>query len=45
MVVLNSKDHYENVWLLKNMHLEKQPFKNHNAKTNYNSIGTTLTTL
>ena len=32
MVVLNSRDLYENVWLLKNMCLEKQPFKNHNAK-------------
>ena len=31
-VVPNSKDHYENVWLPKNMHLEKQPFKNHNTK-------------
>ena len=28
-----------------NVRLEKQPFKIHNAKTNYNSIGTTLTTL
>ena len=34
---------YENVWLPKNMHLEKQPFKNHNAKTNYNSINNTIT--
>ena len=31
-VVLNSRDRYENVWLPKNMHLEKQPFKNHYAK-------------
>ena len=32
MVILNSMDHYENVWLLKSMHLEKQPFTNHNTK-------------
>ena len=32
MVVLNSRDRYENVWLLKYMCLQKQPFKNHNAK-------------
>ena len=31
-VVLNSRDRYENVWLPKNMHLEKQPFKNHHVK-------------
>ena len=31
-VVLNSRDRYENVWLPKNMRLEKQPFKNHYAK-------------
>ena len=23
-VVLNSRDHYENVWLSENMHIEKQ---------------------
>ena len=40
IVVLNSKDHQENVWLPKYMCLEKQSFK-----TNYNSIGTTLTML
>ena len=31
-VVLISRDRYENVWFPKNMCLEKQPFKNHNAK-------------
>ena len=43
-VVLNSRDRYENVWLPK-MHLEKQTFKITTRKTNYNYIGTTLTTL
>ena len=31
-VVLNSRNHYENVWVPKDMRLEKQPFKNHNTK-------------
>ena len=31
MVVLNSRDRYENLWLHKNMCFEKQP-KNHYAK-------------
>ena len=31
MVILNGRDCYENVRLPKNMHLEKQPFKNHNT--------------
>ena len=31
-VVLNSRDRYENVWLPKNMRLEKQPLKYHHAK-------------
>ena len=32
MVVLNSRDQPENIWLLKRMHLDKQWYKNQNAK-------------
>ena len=44
-LVLNSRDRPENIWLLKRMRLDKQPYKNQNMKTNLNAITTTLTTL
>ena len=31
-LVLNSRDRPENIWLPKRMHLDKQPYKNQNAK-------------
>ena len=43
-VVLNSRDCYGNVWLPKICTL-KTLLKIRTCKTNYNSIGTTLTTL
>ena len=42
IVVLNSKDHQENVRLPKYMRLEKQSFKIHNAKTTTLKPTTTL---
>ena len=32
MVVLNSRDQPENIWLLKRMYLDKQHYKNQNVK-------------
>ena len=31
MLVLNSRDQPENIWLPKRMHLDKQHYKNQNA--------------
>ena len=45
MVVLNSRNRPENIWLLKGMHLHKQWHKNQNAKNYLNAINTALTKL
>ena len=43
MVVLNSRDQPENIWLLKRMHLDKHCYKIQNAKTYLNTITTGVT--
>ena len=44
-LVLNSRDQPENIWLLKRMHLDKQPYKIRIRKTYLNAINTALRTL